>query len=269
MPERTVAVVIPYSTEHTPERLLERALDSVESQTIPTEPIVVTDDQQRGPAWARNVGLDRASARFVAFCDADDYWKARKLETQLDALAETGAGLCLTQTVMQESGETNVEPFETTAEFAEDILFRRSQYVMSSLLIDTDRVQPRFDESLACYEDYLFAIQAASEGACFVSDAVTIIHRHDEGLSAEVVPTDTRLGAGIDYFEQAVEAMPALEAREQEYVRWRYHRAGRGHYFDGDYQRSVECLRTALSHQFHHRTLVALLISSVYNLLDR
>jgi glycosyltransferase involved in cell wall biosynthesis len=264
MHDETVEVVVPFSPEHTPEEYLQRALGSIEDQTVPADPIVVTDDKQQGPAWARNVGLERASVRFVAFCDADDYWKEQKLEKQLDALADTGAALCLTQTVAQDSGETNVEPFETATEFAEDVLLGRSESITSSLLVDTDTVQPRFGEDLICYEDFLFALQAATEGVCFVPDEVTVIHRHSGGLSARELPVDTRLASEVDYFEQAIEAFPELEAHESEYLHGRYHRAGRAHYFEGNYERSADCLKTALSYRFSHRTFGALLVSSLY-----
>lgn len=268
MNDRTVTTVVPFSPEHTPEQFVQRAVDTIENQSVPTEPIVVTDDEQRGPAWARNVGLDRASTRFVAFCDADDYWKEQKIETQLNTLAEREASLCLTQTVQRDSGETNVEPFDTAVEFAEDLLFGRTHSIMSSLLVDTERVQPRFDEELTCYEDHLFAFQAAAEGICFVPEELVVIHQHSEGLSSQDEPIDTRLASEVRYFERAVEAVPALGAHESVYLHKTYHRAGRAHYFEGNYDRSVECLRTALSYRFYHRTLGALLASYLYRLFD-
>lgn len=130
-----VAVVVPFSPAHTPDEFLQRAISSIENQTYPTEPVVVTDDEQRGPAWARNVGLERTDRRFVAFCDADDYWRETKIERQRERLEAEDQFLCLTQTVRKGSGETNVEPFDSAAEFAADVLLYRSLSFTSSMLV--------------------------------------------------------------------------------------------------------------------------------------
>ena len=36
-----------------------------------------------GPAIARNMGIEKAKGRFIAFCDSDDQWKSHKLEKQI------------------------------------------------------------------------------------------------------------------------------------------------------------------------------------------
>ena len=46
-----------------------------------------------GPAAARNVALEQARGRYIAFCDSDDLWLPEKLERQLDVLRRTGAAL--------------------------------------------------------------------------------------------------------------------------------------------------------------------------------
>jgi glycosyltransferase involved in cell wall biosynthesis len=51
---------------------------------------------RRGPAHARNVGLDAALGDMVAFLDSDDQWLPHKTETQLAFMLRTGAGLSYT-----------------------------------------------------------------------------------------------------------------------------------------------------------------------------
>lgn len=92
---------------------VERALDSIASQSAPPAEIIVVDDgstdetsvivrawgeahpdarlrcitqPNAGPAAARNRGVDAASSRWVAFLDADDRWHQDKLARQLVAL---------------------------------------------------------------------------------------------------------------------------------------------------------------------------------------
>jgi glycosyltransferase involved in cell wall biosynthesis len=47
---------------------------------------VVRHERPKGPARARNAGIDLAAGGYVAFCDDDDLWAPDKLAAQLDAL---------------------------------------------------------------------------------------------------------------------------------------------------------------------------------------
>lgn len=102
----SVGVVIPtFNRAHT----LGRALDSVFSQTLPPEQIIVVDDgstdsaaelvagypgvsylrqENRGVSAARNLGIRHCGCDWVAFLDSDDEWLPEKLEVQFGALAE-------------------------------------------------------------------------------------------------------------------------------------------------------------------------------------
>lgn len=53
--------------------ILERAVASVQAQTIPCQHIVVYDREQRGAGATRNVGIARVTTPFCAFLDADDW----------------------------------------------------------------------------------------------------------------------------------------------------------------------------------------------------
>jgi len=102
-----VSVVLP---THNRAHLLSRAIDSVISQTMQDWELIVvddgsTDDTQKtvegyrdrlgsrlvyhdqdnaGPGAARNLGIDRARGRFVAFLDSDDEFMPTKLARQVE-----------------------------------------------------------------------------------------------------------------------------------------------------------------------------------------
>lgn len=101
----SVSVVIP---AYNAERFLGETLESVLSQTLPPDEIVVVDDgstdstsdlvrsfhdrrirlivqPNAGTAVACNRGVSAATGRWIAFVDADDVWMPEKLEFQLGA----------------------------------------------------------------------------------------------------------------------------------------------------------------------------------------
>lgn len=53
-------------------------------------------EENGGAARARNAALENASGRFLAFLDADDMWKPKKLEKQLKFMKENEYGFTFT-----------------------------------------------------------------------------------------------------------------------------------------------------------------------------
>ena len=78
------------------EQTLPRALRSLEAAAdgLDVETLVVEDAEGRGPSWARNRGLERATGEYVFFCDADDEVAPAFFRRPLETLADTGADLC-------------------------------------------------------------------------------------------------------------------------------------------------------------------------------
>lgn len=98
-----VAVVIPV---HDRAEMLDRALRSIAAQTVRPAEVVVVDDvssddspdvalahgatlvrmsENGGPAMARNAGIARVKASWVAFLDSDDEWLPEHLELMMAA----------------------------------------------------------------------------------------------------------------------------------------------------------------------------------------
>lgn len=124
-----VSVIMP---AYNSERHIADAIASVQSQTLKSWELCVTDDcstdrtaeivqtiaardsrikyarqqQNSGAAAARNASLDRSQGRFIAYLDADDIWYPEKLERQVEIMEKHGFGFsCASYEVVDEAGK--------------------------------------------------------------------------------------------------------------------------------------------------------------------
>lgn len=229
----TVSVIIPFASRYTPREMLSEAVESAEGQVgVDTEVIVVEDEEQRGPAWARNVGLERADTRYVAFLDGDDVWKTTKLKEQLHRMQTTGAGMCV-------DGDVDYTP----TEFAGALLTGETFGLTSSILVDTARTDARFDETLERREDHLYMIEVAAEvGVCFRPDTFDA-RKYEDGLSKHVDSSPKQIDR---FFETVRDRVPAVEQFERQYYQNAYVYLGRSRHADGRYGTAIRYFARSL-----------------------
>lgn len=232
MPE--VSVIIPYHESSGQDRL-NRAIESIEKQRVDTEIIVIEDEEGNGPAWARNKGLDRATNRYVAFCDADDWWCERKLEQQLSGLYNGQA---------QVSFEGNIDRSD---ELYYEILLGDVNSSMSSILIDTDHINARFDEQLPRREDHLFLVESIKQADnVWIQPDLINVEKHEGGLSQATTAmdnarSDEMIATALEKrVPEAKHCVPYLRRRAA-FIR------GRELHFKGDYQNATSDLVYSLS----------------------
>lgn len=177
-PRALVSIVIPTCNRWP---MVGEAVDSVLAQTASPYELIVVDDgstdetprrlgdygariavltQNRcGVAAARNLGVSRASGRYLAFLDSDDLWHPPKLQRQLDFMEGNPAvEICQTDEIWIRNG-VRVNPRNKHRKPSGDI-FRAS---LALCLVSPSAVMMRrelfervggFDESLPVCEDY-------------------------------------------------------------------------------------------------------------------
>ena len=250
----TVSVVIPYSPKYTPEPMLEEAKATVADQTVDTE-LVVVDDVDTGPADARNAGLERAQTRYVAFLDADDLWQPDKLERQLRRMDETGAGLCVQG------------PEMTLDDFVYEVFVGDLSEVTSAILVDTDRVETRFETGLDRGEDLLYVLEAASVGGVCCCPDLFERRIHEGSMMASGMPVDEYRAHAKRFGYLVSQRVPEAQPYLPVYYNQLYTDLGVACHEAGDYDRAVTYLGRAVRISPHPFSLAYLARSVLYRAL--
>ncbi len=148
---------------------------------------VIRRDSNGGASSARNMGIDLARGRFIAFLDSDDRWQPEKLERQLEAVLrepDPERVFCVTRTVVLVAGGRQMlrpvrgkRPEEPMDEFifASGGFCQTSSFFLSRTL--ARQVQFR---QLPIGEDHLFAIDACRLGARYLLIPEPLVEYHDD-----------------------------------------------------------------------------------------
>jgi glycosyltransferase involved in cell wall biosynthesis len=127
-------------------------------------------EQSRGVAAARNRGIEEARGEWVAFLDDDDIWSPRKLRTELDALAESGALFAYGNSLVLDEDRSVVEA-DSPAPAPEDLpaLLLAGNALpggCSNVLVKTEvaRDVGGFDERLSMVADWDMWLRLSDRG---------------------------------------------------------------------------------------------------------
>ncbi len=177
MSKPTVSVVMPaYHCAGT----IQQAIDSVKSQDVDLEIIVINDcsrdgldevmkayeddpvifyvknEKNIGAAASRNRGVAMARAPFVAFLDSDDWWEQDKLKKQLRKIQETGCVLCSTaRELVTADGKQTGQVISVKERITYRDLLMHNSINCSSVLARTEVLREFPMEYEQAHEDYV------------------------------------------------------------------------------------------------------------------
>lgn len=192
--ENLVSVIIPtYNRKGT----LKRAIDSILNQTYREVEIIIVDDGSTddtyeyinevygerdnilyicndvniGQSAARNVGVEQANGKWLAFCDSDDEWKSNKLEKQMEIAlkADSDIGLVYSAFVWQwDNGMVGMWPPEDwkledkQGQVLKTLLLHPLVGIITALMKKEVFIEVGgFNEKLKAMEDYEFTLRVA------------------------------------------------------------------------------------------------------------
>jgi glycosyltransferase involved in cell wall biosynthesis len=226
---QSVDVIVPV---YNGERYLAATLQSIIAQTHPPKSLIVVDDGSTdatpqivdrfsrtpiplrvvrrpngGLSSARNAGIRESTAKYLAFCDADDVWAPQKLERQIAVFAGSGdpkLAVVYCNIGYIDANSANVEtPKGYEARLRGNILadLLENNFVTgsaSAVLIKRTcfEVCGVFDETLTAAEDWdMWLRLAARYSFDFAPDRLVFLRLHDQSMSQD----GNRMVAG--YFE--------------------------------------------------------------------
>lgn len=205
-PTPQVSVLLP---AYNAESFLARAVQSVRNQSfVDWELLIVDDGSADGTAWlatveaegdprifvysqqrnmgaaaARNLALDHARGRYIAFIDADDEWLPQKLEAQLAHLQETGAsfGYCgFWRVINGQRRRINVPEQVTRDQLLYGNVIGCLTAIYDSAVLGKTRM-PDF----ALSHDYALWLDLLEHGpALGINQPLAIYHRQERSLSS-------------------------------------------------------------------------------------
>ena len=231
---QTISVIIP---AYNAERTILETITSVQQQTFSNFELIVINDgstdrtlellntvtdsrlkifsySNGGLPTARNRGISRATAEFIAFLDADDLWTPDKLELQLAALEqhpEAGVAYSWTSFMEEKEGSLSFKPCEPVffeGNVYANLLVGDFIYNGSNTLIRSQAIEStgEFDPTLKSCEDWDYWLRLAARWHFVVVPKHQILYRRSTGAMSSKV--EVMKQACIIVMEKAYQAAP-------------------------------------------------------------
>ena len=98
-------------------------------------------DKNSGAAVTRNMGLENAKGRYIAFLDSDDVWKEEKLQKQMDLMKSKDIGFCFTSyRYMIEDGSPTNKVARAPEKINYNGLLKNTIIGCSTVLVDKKKI---------------------------------------------------------------------------------------------------------------------------------
>ncbi|MCD8068901.1 MAG: glycosyltransferase [Lachnospiraceae bacterium] len=102
---------------------------------------VIWMDENRGPAAARNLGVEQSRGRYIAYLDADDIWEPDKLLCQLGFMRGKKAAFCFANyEFANEQGEGLGKVVHVPSSLTYRRALRNTTIFTSTVMLDTEQI---------------------------------------------------------------------------------------------------------------------------------
>lgn len=220
----------------------ERCNDLVKSYSV----FYIANEKNSGACFSRNIGLNNASGKYIAYLDDDDEWLPEKLEKQVESLEsasyDTSLVYCLLYKKNDETGDKSVEELPLYSGFLYDKLMEEGNFIggMSIPLMKTEAVRKvgGFDELMQSAQDQDLWLRLAKHYKFIsIKDVLVVCHMHRGGQIStnpqkKIAGLERLFEKNIDYLEKHKKVMwskiialipyyLAAKKKRQAYFKWK------------------------------------------------
>lgn len=200
--EELVSVIIPV---YNADERIEKACDSVLNQSYSNIEVIIIDDCSSdnsfniiknmskkdkrikaykneinlGVSQTRNLGIEMAKGKFIAFLDSDDIWKKDKLEKQISHINETKADICYTGYEIIDKDERHVTIYTVPNNIDYAGLLKENVICCSSIVIKSELLKINHFEHEFFHEDFVLWLKLLKKGykAVGIQEALVIYRK--------------------------------------------------------------------------------------------
>lgn len=161
--EEKVSIIIPV---YQAEKFIKETIETIKKQTYNNWEAIFVDDastdnstaiiekelsdkikliklsKNKGPAVARNIGIDKAKERYICFLDADDLWEDTKIEKQIKFMKEKKCAFSYTSYYyVTEQGKICSNKIEVQEELNYKVALKDTRILTITAMFDTQKIE--------------------------------------------------------------------------------------------------------------------------------